>query len=168
MDDNGMLGISMRGGAGDDMFWITGNAFHDIDGGSNSAAGRDVIEYMVGGGTLDFSAVGSEQISHIEELMSSGTSQTISLTINDLFNLANSSDNGEFYITAFDSTTHLVLDSEGTESADPDIIQSEFADIVGGSYLGTSGGYEQFEVGGLQLNIDTVLFTNSQIELTGV
>jgi hypothetical protein len=161
--DNEMLDISMRGGAGNDVFNLTNNSFHDIDGGSNFA-GRDLIKILFSGNSIDFSAASSEQISHIEELKSGDTTQTITLSFDNLFDMAGTADGGDFYITAFDTTTHLTLDSNGAV-ADPDVTQQEFAELIDASYQGTVGSYEIFSTGGGEINVDTVLFSNNQVEV---
>lgn len=163
-EDGGMFGVSFRGGTGNDTFRISSASFRDIDGGSN-ATGRDVIMFMKANDVLDLTAIGSEQISHIEELKAGQNNQTIKLDFGNIFGLLNSSDTGELYITAFDSTTKLLLDSQGTKTADPIVITSEFASLTGSSHQGNVAGYEVFQLGGRELHIDATLFTSNGIEV---
>ncbi len=166
MDDNGMLGITMRGGGGDDQLIISNGSFQTIDGGPNSsAAGRDILSYNTFGGTLDFSGISGEQISHIEEISTISSNQTIKLTFGSLFNLMKTSDIGDLYINGNDASNHLTFDSEGASVADANATQTEFAKVLQANYGGASGGYETFEFGGSNLKIATSLFDNGQVEV---
>ncbi|NCC22878.1 MAG: hypothetical protein EOM26_10525 [Alphaproteobacteria bacterium] len=164
MDDNGMIGTSFRGGGGNDTILISNMEFGDIDGGSNNA-GRDVIEFF-SGGTIDFSLIGSEQVSHIEEIRAGMSGQTVRLSLADLFRLPQISDDGTFHIGAFDPTTVLEID-------DPDVVapmnglgQTAFAEHIGAVHDGSDGfGYDVFKIGGSELRIDTTLFTSNQVDI---
>lgn len=91
---NGYINVSMRGGAGNDHFELHGHNFDEsnlgnIDGGS----GIDRLHLHDTGKTLDFTNVGSEGISGIEEIDigNSGTN-TLKLGIDDIFRLMQESD----------------------------------------------------------------------------
>lgn len=166
--DNGYTGLSMRGGAGTDRFEISNMDFLKIDGGSNPAGSPDNIRVL---GNLDFSDVDFEKISGIEMLQFNNDNQTITLSVENLFNLLKSSDDGTLRISSgvgMSNQTLIFTDSNGTDNYDT----GEMADVVnflnaatGGSTAVTSSsnaGVDSFQIGGYTLMIDQSITVDAQ------
>lgn len=156
LSDGNMTQVSLRGGAGNDVFEIHNTNFLGIDGGSNSSAGSDIVR---GFGNLDFSALDFEKISGIETIQYSSTGQVMTLTMENIFNLLKTSDTGSLKIDSAFSGSDLVLDVTtvtGTTTADK-IVDGLNEMGNGAAHAGVSGGYDEFNIGGYKLYIDTDL-----------
>ncbi len=166
--DGGYAHISMRGGAGNDMFQISNTSFLNIDGGSNFS-GADVIKTMGNGNTLNFTNVDFERISGIEGLQYGGSNQTITLTMENLFNLLKTSDTGTLKISAgtFTGATLVLDDGNGTDdyaTGTPSDIDT-MLDAASGGNAGpdaTVAGYNTFKIGGYHLLIETNITVDAQ------
>lgn len=169
MGDGGNVGVSMRGGAGGDRFEITNTDFLKIDGGSNTNANYDILHVA---NDLDFSDVDFERISGIEMLEFNDDNQTITLSVENLFNLLKSSDNGTLRIGVGGATTNINLvltDGNGTDNYTTGSEQDNILDFLntaaGGSTIVTSstaGGVDTFEIGGYRLMIDQAIAVDAQ------
>ncbi len=154
--DNGHTGLSMRGGGSDNEFHITkliansADTFRNIDGGN----GHDTI---VADANLDFKDINFEQISQIEHLEIMGTSTTVTLTAENIFNLLKSSDDGTLHITGSGTGSALEIDDlNGATGADihEKIVNTLNEDGNGADYKGIVDGYDHYEIGGYHLYID--------------
>lgn len=150
--DRGFGNVSMRGGAGNDLFKITQTNPQLIDGG----AGYDVLEYSgSGSNTLNFSNLinnGNEsRISGIEEIKVTNGGK-IRLGLEDVFSLMHESSNNTLKITGdkTSSEDYVTIDTNGKGSSLAD---------AGLSYTGTSGGYATYTLGSYTLLIDADIGT---------
>lgn len=155
MNENLSPDVIFRGGAGNDTI-ITEGFFKDIDGGS----GIDVIQSAAA--TLDFSFMDSEEVSRIEGIHMTGASQTLTLSLENIFSMLRTSDTGTLTIDVDSGATSLRIETD--DPPDPTIVQSEFAAMLGGTHAGATGGFDVFQVGGYEVKIDSILFTNGQVE----
>jgi hypothetical protein len=109
LSDSGGAVKSMIGGAGEDTFGISNTNFRNIDGGN----GTDRIQ-VSSDGNLDFTNVNFERISGIENITFNNgvlTTTTIRLTVENIFNLLQTSDSGELRIEKSGlGTTNLIID----------------------------------------------------------
>lgn len=108
-NDGGYINVSMKGGNSNNIFQINNDDFGVIDGGD----GFDTIKYIQNGG-IDFSTMNFEKIEQIEAIEFGGTSQSITLTAENIFNLLKSSDNKELWIKG---TGNLNLSGSTIENA---------------------------------------------------
>lgn len=169
--DGSMTGTSMRGGAGADAFHINNMDFRNIDGG----AGHDMIVMAGVGRALDFSGVDFERISRIEAINFGEPDQTMTLSLENLFNLMKSSDTGELrlanLVTA--SGSQLVLtDGDGFDNyAGSTNTVAEIASMLedySGSAITTGTqttegvNYNTFQIGGYMLLIDQAVTVDAQ------
>lgn len=166
--DEGHMGVSMRGGAGADIFALNNTDFARIDGGSNPHLSGDSIRAMA---DLDFTGVNFEKISGIEKLEYGADGRTLTLTMENLFNLMKSSDGGTLKIDGAGYSSTLVLtDSDGndgyTAGTENDQILNFLNDAAGGattaSLDSSSGGYDTFKIGGYTLIIDQAITVDAQ------
>ncbi len=167
LSDGGFSGVSMRGGAGADTFSISGTNFLGIDGGGNTNAGLDTIRAM---GNLDFTHVDFEKVSGIERLTFGDSNLTITLTMENLFNMLKSSSNGTLVIgSGGQANENLVLtDSNGADNyagSRQDQMQAFLEDAAGGSTTvqhSSSGGFDTFRIGGYTLMVDQAIAVDAQ------
>lgn len=150
-DDNNKARVSMKGSSHNNEFKIKNDGFLNIDGGF----GDDTIKID---GNLDFSSIDFEQISQIEQI-SLGSSDGLTLTEENIFNLLKSSDtntlriNGENLSTNPGDESSLMISVNGS-SIDSDI--ASLATDLGGSDNGvTADGYHHIQIGVYNLYIDT-------------
>lgn len=159
--------VTMIGDDRDNYMRVSDDQFRVLDGGQ----GHDTIRYGVNGGTLDFTNIEYEQISGIERIEitgASGQSSTVRLTVENIFNLLKTSDNGQFVIdegNGFNGT--LIIDDtvggvtggnvyDQIEYALSDQSSQNFAQVTHGA----GGGYDIYNVGSYQLFIDQNLTTS--------
>jgi len=152
-NDGGIVGVSMRGGAGNDGFAISNTNFLGIDGGG----GHDILSVS---GNLDFSDINYEKISGIELLEFAGSGQTITLSLENIFNLLKSSDDGTFKIESNAGNTLNIVGSLLTP--DPISDQLQVRDALNtfgtGAFMGTNTAeFNVFNIGGYKLYIDNDL-----------
>lgn len=160
LDQAGRLDVSFRAGAGDDLIRMDHTDFRTIEGG----AGMDRLELHTGT-NLDFSNVGSEALSGIEEIAMMGTGQTLTLGIDDIFRLLQQSEDGTLRISANgDTSNRLVIDSNGNTLMAPGAtsgtgLATELQDVHGSTPVtrSFSGGCDVFSFGGYTLAIESVL-----------
>ncbi|MCB1530948.1 MAG: FG-GAP repeat protein [Rhodospirillales bacterium] len=154
--DNGFAGLSFRGGHGDNEIFLSNTLFQDIDGG----LGYDTLRID---SSLDFSNIDYERISGIEEIYLQGSAlgpgPTLTLTVENIFNMLKSSDTGELKIDFSNDFSDLVIDDGilGDPYANDDAadIATALGTLAGGAVsIGSGGGYDTFTVGGYQLLID--------------
>lgn len=171
LGDGGFGNVSMRGGAGNDTFTIGRTDFLGIDGGGGTL---DTIHAV---GNLNFGNVNFEKISGIEKIEFGTDNQTVTLTMENLFNLLKSSDTGQLTIdrAAGISGAQLILDDgidfDGNTVFD-DVLGNNntvaeidaYLDTRGGgvSTPGTSGNYNTFTIGGYTLLIDNAITVDAQ------
>lgn len=165
LDDGGKNDLTMKGGAGDDIFNLHNMNFSHIDGGT----GWDTLAFIApAGSTMDFSSFSAGEIQGIETLkMSTAGNQTLVLTMDNIFNLLKSSEHAHLKIDANGmASNHLVLK---TGAVDPMVTTADFAAFTGATYAGqiTTGpdaGTDEFHLNGYTINIDSALFAANQIE----
>ncbi len=174
-------GISMRGGAGSDVFRISNTNFLGIDGGGNvgglGMTGYDRISANGSGTALDFSDIDFEKISGIEGIHFAGDNQTITLTLENLFNLMKTSDDGILRIGrdgVFTDMNFILSDGNGTDNyagtnntvAQVTQMLDDYAGGASGAVAGTtteSGNtYNTFRIGGYTLLIDQAVTVDAQ------
>lgn len=150
--DGGFVGTSMRGGSGNDTFQIKNANFLGIDGGSGTAD-RIWIE-----SSIDFSNVHFEKISGIEMLQFGDANLTMTLTLENIFNLLKTSDNGTLKIDSTQAGSILNIDA-GTTSAGSNVtnahIETALNEMGSNAHSRVSdlAGYRQFNIGGYDLYI---------------
>ncbi len=161
--------VSMRGTAAANVFEIHNTNFLGIHGGGNGANAVDTIKAV---GNLDFSDVNFESISGIERLAFSGNSQTITLSLENIFNLLKSSSgysdgsnlyNGFLKIDGAGMTgANLVIDADTASGAgtDANIVSALNEMGSGAAAESASGGYRHFSIGGYDLFIDNNVSVN--------
>ncbi len=161
LNDGGFTNVSMRGGAGNDSFMIRNTNFLGIDGGTNAVGGYDRI---ISDQNLDFSAVNFEKMSGIEMLQYTGTTQTMTLTLENLFNLLKTSDTGSLKIDSSIAGNILNLDAAGAipGATTTDITNALNQHGNGAVDNGPNAGYNEFTIGGYKLFIDVDLTVNIQ------
>lgn len=154
--------VSMKGGGGNNHFSLTNNTFTNIDGGE----GMDTIRFGTPFGTLDFTAVDFEQISQIERIHFTQDNATIRLTVENIFNLLKSSDDGSLKIELGETggtpatIGTLQIDAAVNHTDDPTgVVNALNEEGIGATHLGAFGGYDHYQVGGYDLYIDTGLTT---------
>lgn len=156
LNDNNYNDITFRAGGGDDIINIQNGNFNNIDGG----AGYDTLAFMTGG-MLDLTSFNAEEISRIEEIdLSAALPTTMVLDFADIFQMLDTSDYGELTITSNASTELHIR----TGTADTDVDINEFEAIFNAVHTGNDGTYELFDLGGSELKIDALLFTNNAVE----
>jgi hypothetical protein len=157
MQQNGKSGLTFNGGAGLDNFIIDNaeNAgianFQQIDGGG----GIDRLTLDGGQGSIDFSNINQTQIQRIEEI-NVGSGNDLKLNVQQIFDLLKSSDNGTLKITALDAGSTLTIESSGAHSDDFIGIGDSLENLsaIGGIAPTSTGGYQQYDIGGYELFID--------------
>lgn len=159
MTDGNMDNVTLRAGAGNDIIRVISDGFRKIDGGG----GFDILEFT-GADTLDFTNFSAEDITRIEGIEMALSNQTIVLRFSQIFQLLDTSDNGELRITAYDTSSSLVIEREGMGPADTDVDINEFAILLNAEYTGQEAGYEVFNLGGSNVLIDTLLFNNDNVQ----
>lgn len=149
--------VSMRGGAGDDTFKIFATTFSaspltNIDGGS----GFDTIMAQSG---LDFADLDFEQMSGIEQIKAQNGATNITLTVENIFNLLQTSDSGKLYISESGfGTNNLTIGAPGDPTDDVYGIATAMGEsagsvtIGGGSLNGET--YDKISIGNYELYID--------------
>jgi hypothetical protein len=156
---NDYVDVSMRGGAGNDIFTLYNGGFREIDGGSQLSAGFDRILIK---NNLDFTDIDFEKISGIEALQYGNANLTMTLTMENLFNLLKSSDTGSLRIDTSNTGSILNLDATsvtGTGAAttpgNTNIVNALNEMGNGAVHETTSdlAGYRQFSIGGYDLYI---------------
>ena len=156
LTDGGAAGMSVRGGAGNDVINITNTNFLGIDGGNGSDTLRS-------GSNLDFSGLNFEKISGIEVLQyGAAAGQTMTLTMENIFNLLKTSDTGTLHISTDTVGQLLNIDGATPNPGTSANIITEFAGISGGTAVDNSSeaGYMGFDIGGYTLYIDSQLAVN--------
>jgi hypothetical protein len=160
LSDGGFGNVSLSGGAGNDVINVSNDLFGKISGG----AGIDTVNFL--GGTLDFTALGSERVARIEQINMSGTGQGINLNMQNIFNLMDSSDTGNLVITASNSTDILTLhNATGTGSPNT---AAALNTLLGSSSFNTDTGnlsLTDFHFGSHTLSIETALITATSVHV---
>ncbi|MEC7029331.1 MAG: hypothetical protein VXW91_06615, partial [Pseudomonadota bacterium] len=174
METNSFSDISMSAGAGDDELQINNTNFGTLDGGG----GFDTLNFLVNGGTLDFTEIGSEQIKNIEAIEYGGANQTVVLGMEDLFDMMQSSTMVDgtdqvAQITSADASNILVFNvSEGYEHTgvmfdnDPASDNTTEGGLIGFNVAtdATDTAYQSFQFGnGYQLWISDTLLDNGNV-----
>jgi hypothetical protein len=164
----GHTDLVFRGGAGDDLIGISSpsmSSIDDIDGGT----GFDSLEFLVGGQTLNFGAITSENFKGIDALMfgAGQTGQTMSLTLQQIFTMIENSDTQTLMIDANGSTGATLQIEEGT-AANPGTINTSagLASALGMTDAGVVGSYYTFHQGDNVLMIDVNLVDSNQVVVT--
>jgi hypothetical protein len=168
---------AMSGGAGRDIFMLDSvnyfnNAGARIDGGGNTSGGRDMIMAM---GNLDFTNVNFEKIDGVEGIAFGQNGKTVTLTMENLFNLLKSSDENILVINQNSGVTGsslILTDGDGTDSyttgPQANDVQTLLEDATAGGTIShtttNSGGvnYDVFQIGGYKLMIDQSIAVDAQ------
>ncbi len=160
MNDNGFVNISMRAGAGSDNLNITSTNFLGLHGGT----GFDSVNAT---GNLDFSNLDFEKMSGLEQLNYTSNGQTLTLTLENLFNLLKTSDDGLFKITSANALTGNVLNIDGAMTAHSGAtnvhVEEALESMSGNSVTSENtshAGYNAFHIGGYTLLIDADVTVN--------
>lgn len=160
MTDNGFTNISMRAGAGSDDLNITSTNFLGLHGGT----GFDSVNAT---GNLDFSNLDFEKMSGLEQLNYTSNGQTLTLTLENLFNLLKTSDDGLFRITSANTLTGNVLNIDGAMTAHTGATNTqveEALESMSGNSVSSENtshsGYNAFHIGGYTLLIDSDVTVN--------
>ncbi len=171
LSDGGFDGVSLRGGAGADTFELRNTNFLGIDGGGQATGTSDKIVAM---NNLDFSGVNFEKMSGIEKISFGSANQTITLTMENIFNLMKSSDGGYLKIGREGALAgaNLILSdgvggdnhSSGTEATDiEEILESHSGGSVAHSTFNDGGvNYDVFTIGGYKLLVDQAIAVDAQ------
>lgn len=177
LNDGGFDNISMRGGAGKDVFRVSSTDFRSIDGGGNLDGDPDYdrIQVWGSGASLDFSNVDFENISGIEGIEFYEGTQSVKLTMENLFNLLKSADDGILRIGGITSVTggSLVLsngiagDQYGDSSDTPTEITQLLNDNTPTTVITSTEPengilYNTFKIGGYTLMIDQNITVDAQ------
>ncbi len=159
--DGSHSGVSFSGGAGNDTIAVHNGLFGNINGGS----GTDTLSFL-GSGTLDFSGLGSERVTHIEQIDMAGSGQSLNLTMQNIFNLMDSSDNATLVITSSGTGASLTIHnapSTGTPGS-----AGALNTILGSSSTNPDTGnpaLTDFHFGSHTLAIETSLITASNVHV---
>ena len=147
-----------------ESFDIKDNRVLSIDGGSGT---NDFIEFS---SDLDLSQIGSMEIKGIEGLRMTGTVQTLTIGMDDIFKIMQNADNHIFKIEASDVSARLDFDGNGLSSAlaignlnTAAVLETALDEAddgaVNSSVTSTDigGGVQEYTIGGYTLQIDQVL-----------
>lgn len=156
--------ISFQAGAGNDMINLHGGGTpaRVLDGGS----GYDVVNLLDGGG-IDFRNL--SELNSIEEIRMAGSSaQTLTLGLNDIFTLLQSSDDfiaGRYTLKISETgdvdAETLVIDNPGVGSGPLNPGNVTLHGNLGLTFAGTSSGYHIYHFGtGYQVMIDQDIVVN--------
>lgn len=163
--------LIMLGGGGNDSFYLYSANFGQIDGGS----GNDMIKLLSSSATIDLTGFTGNDIARVETLNMYGSSQTLKINISTIMEMMNSSDAGDLSITASDTSSNLVIDtnapsgnSQITSGSSNTASQVKLAleDVFGDGNVqythdtggGAGGqGVDHFTIGGHTLSIDSAL-----------
>lgn len=165
LNDGGFTGVSMRGGNGADMFHASSTNFLGIHGGGGL---NDTIRAV---GNLDFTDVNFEQMSGIERLTFGADNRTMTLTMENLFNMMKSSSNGTLTIGSggWAAESLVLTDGNGTDNYTAggrvDQLEAFLNDATGGTtnvVHTASGGNDTFAIGGYTLIIDQAIAVDAQ------
>lgn len=160
-------GVTLNGGGGNDNLIVRNNTFHSIDGG----LGNDTLRLTGTGSMLNLSA---ESVKQVENLQFSQNSQSMMLTVDNIFDLLQTSDNGELRITyqggagmvtdANTLTLRIMTGTTITGATTTDRIVSALETLSNDVSHYTSGSQEVFDIGGYTLYIDDALLNaNTQV-----
>lgn len=180
IEDGNHTNVNMRGGAGNDSFEIHNTLFRSIDGGT----GYDSI---ITGTSLDFTNIDFEQINSIEKIQVQQSNQTITLTLENIFNMLKTSDviqvNPGVYkqtlkieeATGVTGTTLIldldgdgVNDGHGNNNDDVATITAAMSTYLGsdptvtGSANAGATAFNSFEIGNYTLYIDNNIAVDAQ------
>lgn len=159
-------GSVFRSGAGNDTININNSNFLDINGGS----GHDTIQYT-GTVPLDFAGLAGERVSGIEEIRFQGTTQTIQIHIDDLFDMMKSSDTGELKISANSAVGKtLHIDTAGGFAGSTTGLRNAIGLEISGGPLpagpGTDGSFTTYSVGDYTLLVESSLFSTGTVNIS--
>lgn len=116
--------IRINAGNGDDLIKLNDGSFGKINGGG----GFDTLQLTKDGGSIDFSDMGYESMQQIEKIEFGNSDQTITLTVENLFNLLQTANDNTLYISNLDGMTGNEL-KIGTDPHN-DSIASQIADFL--------------------------------------
>lgn len=164
--DGAYNNISMRGGTGTDKFELSHTNFLGIDGGGGV---NDMISAQA---NLNFTNVNYEQISGIEKIGFGENGTTVTLTMENLFNLLKTSDNGTLKIenlAGITGSTLILSDGAGGDNytTGPGLSDARqlLDDYAPGSSVASAtndGTYNTFHIGGYTLMIDQNIAIDAQ------
>lgn len=162
LGDGGYGNVSISAGAGDDILNIGGLTPRSIDGGG----GLDILQFTRSSSVLNFGAMGSEKLSGIERIIMAGTGQTLTLGIDDVFQLMQESVNGQLVIDSPDSGSKFMINDNlaGGTSTLNSTSMATLGFSYGGSTVQNSINYDVYNFGsGYQLLIDQNIATQQVI-----
>ncbi len=162
LSDGGLAGIAFSAGGGNDTISIGNVNFRSIDGG----AGTDIMKFIQNTGTLDFSNLHSETVSRIENIQMAGNTQTVVLTLDNIFAMLNSSDTGDLRISESGGGTHtLVIDNQNAGNQNG-ASAAAIGAMLGNVHVTDQGAYYAFDMGGGHtLSIDRSLVDNAHVNV---
>ncbi len=163
LDDNGLNNVAFRGGAGNDIIGLRNGNFSDIDGGAGTS---DTIKFLLTSGTLDFNGIGAEKIQRIETLDLGSTGQTMQLTLNNIFGMMDSSDNGKLLMMSSGSasTNTIQIDNMGS-GAQVGANKDQIARLLGADHVTLNAGNYDFQFGGHTMSINQGLVDNGHVNI---
>lgn len=139
--------IAFKGGGGNDVINLFGNSVRGIDGGT----GHDTLNLM-SGGNIDLRGL-DDNLSSIEQInIGSTTSGTLTLQIDQIFQLLQQSSDGTLSFMAGSGGAQLQIDNNGTNRTS--------LDELGFTNNGVSGSSESWGFGDYTLYIDSNIAVN--------
>lgn len=159
LSDGGFIDTSFRGGAGDDVIHLSNGNFNDIDGGGGLL---DTIS-IDSGGMIDFSSFMREDIQRIEALHLN-TGQSMTLTLQNVFSMMQTSDDGTLTITAAGGNT-LTIDDMGAGNVTAASAAQVGTALGADSVVDNGGASWGFYFGGNVLTIDSSLFVSNSVNI---
>jgi len=155
LSDGGQSGRFLSGGAGTDLFDISNTNFLGIKGGGNVAGQYDTMRMMAGG--LDFRNVDFEKISGIERMQFGEDYQTMTLTLENIFNLLKTSDDGILKIEngGFTDTVLNIDAANNHTNAGVAEIANALNQMGNVNTQGEGSGFKHFAIGGYDLYIQS-------------
>lgn len=161
--DNSQTNLSIRDGDSHSVFHLNGLNFRNIDGGK----GMDIMMFDNPTQSLDFTSIDFEQVSQVEGLAFGGDDQTITLTVENIFNFMRSSDDGTFMIISDDGagytgeTLNVAVGTPTGMTLEDQIINglNELGSGAAKEAVSDKAGFDQYTVGEYSLYIDTDIDT---------
>jgi hypothetical protein len=165
LNDSNLTGISLSGGAGNDTLQIHNLNFTHIDGGS----GIDTLQ-LLNTGSIDFSALGSEKIEHVEAIDMGSTGQSLTLTMDNIFGMLNTSDNGTLTITSSGSASNtLIINNQTAGSAPSGASAQQIGAMIGASQVTTQGtgatAVYDFHIGNETLALNKTMVDSNHVHI---
>ncbi len=157
--------VSMRGGAGNDTFLVYRTAF--TGGVTNSYDGGSGVDFLHTQDTINFATLDFENMNGIEGIVGN-SGKEVTLTLENIMNFLQTSDDGTFTLSGVDNTTTFKFDLSGgasglnQDTAPADGISDDTSalaaalssELGGGVSVNDEGGtYDKISIGNYDLYI---------------